>query len=130
MRVGVLVSHIRPEEKLLISAFQARGIEPDILLDREIVFDLTVGLEQLDLVDPAALFMFELHFQHLARVIALQPRQHRLQRQRIAGLHGRARPIVVVAGACRRTGQRQHQHGGKQWQSAGRVHAAILAARP
>ena len=30
MRVGIIISHVRPEEKLLISAFQARGVEPDI----------------------------------------------------------------------------------------------------
>jgi [lysine-biosynthesis-protein LysW]--L-2-aminoadipate ligase len=47
MRVGILVSHIRAEEKLLIQAFQPRGIEPDILLDREIHLDLTGGAEQL-----------------------------------------------------------------------------------
>ena len=47
MRVGVLVTHIRAEEKLLIQAFQARGIEPDILLDREIHLDLTGSAEQL-----------------------------------------------------------------------------------
>ncbi len=46
MRVGVVVSHIRPEEKLLIAAFQAHGIEPDILLDREIIFDITAGSDQ------------------------------------------------------------------------------------
>ncbi|PJF26168.1 MAG: 30S ribosomal protein S6--L-glutamate ligase, partial [Phototrophicales bacterium] len=47
MRVGMLVTHIRPEEKLLIAAFQARGIEPDILLDREVNIDLTAGADQL-----------------------------------------------------------------------------------
>ena len=43
MRIGILVTHIRAEEKLLIQAFQARGIEPDILLDRDINIDLTAG---------------------------------------------------------------------------------------
>ncbi|MFN8379914.1 MAG: lysine biosynthesis protein LysX [Anaerolineae bacterium] len=47
MRIGILVTHIRPEEKLLIAAFQAAGVEPDILLDRELNFDLTAGPEQL-----------------------------------------------------------------------------------
>lgn len=47
MRVGILVTHIRAEEKLLIQAFQARGVEPDILLDREIQLDLTQGAAQL-----------------------------------------------------------------------------------
>ncbi|HUN08028.1 MAG TPA: lysine biosynthesis protein LysX [Aggregatilineales bacterium] len=46
MRVGIVISHIRPEEKLLISAFQAQGVEPDIINDREIIFDITAGPEQ------------------------------------------------------------------------------------
>jgi [lysine-biosynthesis-protein LysW]---L-2-aminoadipate ligase len=46
MRVGILVTHIRPEEKLLITAFQAQGIEPDVILDRELNFDLTADGEQ------------------------------------------------------------------------------------
>jgi [lysine-biosynthesis-protein LysW]--L-2-aminoadipate ligase len=47
MRVGVVISHVRPEEKLLVSAFHARGIEPDIILDRDINLDITAGPEQL-----------------------------------------------------------------------------------
>jgi [lysine-biosynthesis-protein LysW]--L-2-aminoadipate ligase len=47
VRIGLLVTHIRPEEKLLIAAFQAAGIEPDILLDRDLNFDLTAGPEQV-----------------------------------------------------------------------------------
>lgn len=46
MRVGIIISHVRPEEKLLISAFQARGIEPDIISDREINLEITAGPEQ------------------------------------------------------------------------------------
>lgn len=46
MRIGILITHIRAEEKLLISAFQERGIEPDILLDRDLDFDITTGPEQ------------------------------------------------------------------------------------
>jgi len=46
MRIGILITHIRAEEKLLISAFQERGIEPDILLDRDLDFDITAGPEQ------------------------------------------------------------------------------------
>jgi [lysine-biosynthesis-protein LysW]---L-2-aminoadipate ligase len=46
MRVALIISHIRPEEKLLISAFQAQGIEPEIIADREIILDLTAGAEQ------------------------------------------------------------------------------------
>jgi [lysine-biosynthesis-protein LysW]--L-2-aminoadipate ligase len=47
MRVGLLVTHIRPEEKLLLAEFATCGITPDILLDRELTFDLTAGPEQL-----------------------------------------------------------------------------------
>jgi [lysine-biosynthesis-protein LysW]--L-2-aminoadipate ligase len=46
MRIGILITHIRAEEKLLISAFQERGIEPDIVLDRDLDFDITAGPEQ------------------------------------------------------------------------------------
>ena len=47
MRIGVLITHIRAEEKLLINAFQEQGIEPDILLDRDLNFDLTTGPGQM-----------------------------------------------------------------------------------
>ena len=47
MRIGVLVTHIRPEEKLLLAAFAARGITPDVILDRDLIFDLTSGVQQL-----------------------------------------------------------------------------------
>lgn len=47
MRIGILVTHIRAEERLLINAFQSAGIEPDILLDRDLNFDLLQGSEQL-----------------------------------------------------------------------------------
>ncbi len=47
MRVGILVTHIRAEEKLLITAFQARGVEPDIILDRDVNLDLIAGAGQL-----------------------------------------------------------------------------------
>ncbi|MCU0514683.1 MAG: lysine biosynthesis protein LysX, partial [Anaerolineae bacterium] len=40
-RLAILVTHLRPEEKLLLEAFKARGIEPDIVLDRDLIFDLT-----------------------------------------------------------------------------------------
>lgn len=46
MRIGILVTTVRPEEKLLINAFEAQGVTPDILLDRELNFDLTAGAEQ------------------------------------------------------------------------------------
>jgi [lysine-biosynthesis-protein LysW]--L-2-aminoadipate ligase len=47
MRIGVIITHVRPEEKLLISAFQARGVEPDIIADSTINIDITAGAEQL-----------------------------------------------------------------------------------
>lgn len=46
-RVAVLVTHIRPEEKLLIAELQALGVQPDIILDRDFNFDLTGTAEQL-----------------------------------------------------------------------------------
>lgn len=46
MRVGIIITHIRPEEKLLISAFQALGIQPDIIADSTINIDITAGSEQ------------------------------------------------------------------------------------
>lgn len=47
MRIAVLVTHIRPEEKLLIAAFQAQGIEPELILDRDLDFDVVAGADQL-----------------------------------------------------------------------------------
>ncbi|MBW4437528.1 MAG: lysine biosynthesis protein LysX [Pleurocapsa minor GSE-CHR-MK-17-07R] len=47
MQIAILVTHIRPEEKLLVEAFRARGIEPDIILDRDANIDLTAGGEQI-----------------------------------------------------------------------------------
>ncbi len=46
MRVALLVTHIRAEEKLILAAFNSRGISPDIILDRELNFDITRGAEQ------------------------------------------------------------------------------------
>lgn len=46
MRIAILVTHIRPEEKLLVQAFQAQGVEPDLILDRDLIFGLTQGPEQ------------------------------------------------------------------------------------
>ncbi len=46
MRIALLVTHIRPEEKLLIAAFQAQGVEPDILLDRDLHFNINEGADQ------------------------------------------------------------------------------------
>lgn len=46
MRIAILVTHIRPEEKLLVQAFQAQGVELDLILDRDLIFGLTQGPEQ------------------------------------------------------------------------------------
>lgn len=46
MRIAVLVTHIRPEEKLLIAAFEAQGVTPDVILDRDLDFDVTGGADQ------------------------------------------------------------------------------------
>lgn len=47
MRAALLVTHIRAEEKLILAAFNYRGISPDIILDRELNFNITQGPEQL-----------------------------------------------------------------------------------
>lgn len=47
MRIAILVTHIRPEEKLLISAFEAQGVTPDVILDRDVNFDVIAGAEQI-----------------------------------------------------------------------------------
>ncbi|MEM6282678.1 MAG: lysine biosynthesis protein LysX [Chloroflexota bacterium] len=46
MRVGILVTHIRAEEKLLIEAFRQQGVEPDMILDRKLNFDVTGDASQ------------------------------------------------------------------------------------
>ncbi len=43
MRVALLVTHIRAEEKLIIEAFNNRDISPDIILDRELNFEISSG---------------------------------------------------------------------------------------
>ncbi len=45
-RVALLITHLRAEEKLLLSAFEARGLRPDVILDRDLNVDLTTGPEQ------------------------------------------------------------------------------------
>lgn len=41
MRLGVLVSHLREEEKLILAAAAERGIETTVLQDRSLMLDLT-----------------------------------------------------------------------------------------
>lgn len=51
MRLGVLVSHLREEEKLILAAATARGVETTVLQDRSMVLDLTSpDRPQVDLV--------------------------------------------------------------------------------
>jgi [lysine-biosynthesis-protein LysW]--L-2-aminoadipate ligase len=46
MRVAILITLLRPEEKLLVAAFQAQGVEPDIILDRDLDLDVLAGAGQ------------------------------------------------------------------------------------
>ena len=52
MRVGVLCSRIRVEEKLLFEAFKNRGVEFEKLDDRTLVFDLhnPARFQQYDII--------------------------------------------------------------------------------
>lgn len=47
MRVGLLVTHIRNEEKALLTAFEAAGVTPDVILDRDVNIDLNAGAAQI-----------------------------------------------------------------------------------
>lgn len=50
-RIAIILSRVRVEEKLLLEAFAARGLEVDVLDDREIVFDLPgKGWDRYDVV--------------------------------------------------------------------------------
>jgi [lysine-biosynthesis-protein LysW]---L-2-aminoadipate ligase len=40
LRLGVLISHLRPEEKAILAAGRARGLEVSALIDRDLVLDL------------------------------------------------------------------------------------------
>ncbi|MCK6580160.1 MAG: lysine biosynthesis protein LysX [Anaerolineae bacterium] len=46
MRLGILVTTVRPEEKLLIAAFERAGVTPDVILDRDLNLDLTADAAQ------------------------------------------------------------------------------------
>ncbi len=52
MKVGMLLSRVRVEEKLLLAAFEQRGVSVDLLDDRKLVFDLHDGekIQQYDVV--------------------------------------------------------------------------------
>ena len=46
LRVAMLVTHVRAEEKLLLEALAAAGLVCDVLLDRDLCLDLVAGAEQ------------------------------------------------------------------------------------
>lgn len=43
MKIGVIYSRVRAEEKLLFAALEQRGVEFDLLDDQEMIFDITGG---------------------------------------------------------------------------------------
>jgi [lysine-biosynthesis-protein LysW]--L-2-aminoadipate ligase len=51
MRVGILYSRVRVEEKLLFEAFEKRGVGIDLLDDRDLVFDIAAGQQQASQFD-------------------------------------------------------------------------------
>ncbi len=46
MHLALLITHIRPEEKLLIGALEAAGITPDVILDRDLNLEIIAGAGQ------------------------------------------------------------------------------------
>jgi [lysine-biosynthesis-protein LysW]--L-2-aminoadipate ligase len=40
VKIAILLSRIRVEEKLLLQAFEQRGLEPEVVDDRQVIFDL------------------------------------------------------------------------------------------
>jgi [lysine-biosynthesis-protein LysW]--L-2-aminoadipate ligase len=51
MKIGVLLSRIRVEEKLLLQAFEQRSLDLDVIDDRKVIFDLHAnGWSQYDVV--------------------------------------------------------------------------------
>lgn len=68
-RIGMLLSHVREEEKLLLAAFAKRGVEPIRLHDRKIAFELTA----LDRPQPEALdIVLDRALAHSRAAVALQ----------------------------------------------------------
>jgi [lysine-biosynthesis-protein LysW]---L-2-aminoadipate ligase len=48
MKIGILYSRVRVEEKLLFEAFEKRGMDIDLLDDRELVFQIAPSAKQKD----------------------------------------------------------------------------------
>lgn len=44
-RVAIVLTRVRAEEKMIVQAFGERGLEPDLILDRELVLDPTAPAE-------------------------------------------------------------------------------------
>ena len=51
MRIGILYSRVRVEEKLLFEKFDERGVQYDLIDDREVIFDLPLHSLHLGLDD-------------------------------------------------------------------------------
>lgn len=69
VRIGVLMSHVRAEEKQLLAAMVKRGVEPVRLLDRTLAFDLT----DLSTPQPSALdLVLDRCMAHGRAAVALQ----------------------------------------------------------
>lgn len=69
VRIGVLMSHVRAEEKQLLAAMVKRGVEPVRLLDRTLAFDLT----DLDSPQPSTLdLVLDRCMAHGRAAVALQ----------------------------------------------------------
>ncbi len=61
MKIGLIYSRVRFEEKLLIEALNKRGVEHELIDDREIVFNLTPNghAQQGNIVEPAHFKSFD-----------------------------------------------------------------------
>ncbi len=57
MKIGILYSRVRVEEKLRFEAFERRSVSIDLLDDRDLVFDITFGREQDSVFDGYDLVM-------------------------------------------------------------------------
>jgi len=49
MKIGILYSRVRAEEKLLFEAFEKKGLDFQLLDDRKLIFELTTGSQYVDL---------------------------------------------------------------------------------
>ena len=50
MRIGILLSRVRIEEKMLMERFQRRGVEFELIYDPEVIFDLSQPSQNYDVV--------------------------------------------------------------------------------